>query len=194
MNLSRILGTAKYTAGKSFNDLLPKRKLRPGETIGTAKVISDTWVRNETRVEQAKASGLAWAKVVEAGQLEIVLHCSVPPRPLWPNGHSALSPIRKNELFQAHKMAVVAALNEVVPATPLVPWHKTLLTPTFFFGTRRKRDYDGAAASLKAYQDGLTAAGLIVDDDSEHLARREPAFGEDKANPRVELIITYCGS
>jgi hypothetical protein len=43
---------------------------------------------------------------------------------------------------------------------------------------------------MKAAYDGIVEAGLVVDDDSEHLTTRQTLFGIDKDHPRVEMVFT----
>ncbi len=69
------------------------------------------------------------------------------------------------------------------------PWGKVVLETAFFHVSKRRRDNANATASLKAAQDGIVDAGLISDDDSEHLKNGEPTFAIDKLHPRVELTV-----
>jgi crossover junction endodeoxyribonuclease RusA len=70
---------------------------------------------------------------------------------------------------------------------------KARVTATFHYPDRRRRDPDGAAASLKGVLDGLVAVGLLADDDFDHVElvvrRGEP----DKARPRVEVLVEEVG-
>ncbi len=70
------------------------------------------------------------------------------------------------------------------------PWSLASVAVVFFHKVKRRRDQDNAMGSLKAAYDGIVDAGLIVDDDWEHLQRELPTFEIDKKNPRVELIVT----
>ncbi len=49
------------------------------------------------------------------------------------------------------------------------PFDKTRLDLTFVFAARRRRDFDNLLARFKPGLDGIVQAGLIVDDDAEHL-------------------------
>jgi len=71
-----------------------------------------------------------------------------------------------------------------------MPWQKVLVKADFFYATNRRRDQDNAMGSLKAAYDGLRDAGLVVDDDYEHMKRESPTFSIDKQHPRVVLTIT----
>ena len=70
------------------------------------------------------------------------------------------------------------------------PWGRATVAATFYHRVKRRRDDVNALASLKAAYDGVVDAGLLVDDDAEHLTTTGAAFAIDKANPRVELTFT----
>ena len=70
------------------------------------------------------------------------------------------------------------------------PWSKVSVKVTFFHTAKRRRDEDNAIGSLKAVYDGIVDAGLVADDDWEHMSREAPRFRIDKKHPRVELTIT----
>lgn len=69
-------------------------------------------------------------------------------------------------------------------------WDKVSITAKFFHSYKRRRDPDNATGSLKAAYDGIVDAGLVVDDDYEHMEREKPILTVDPVNPRVELTIT----
>lgn len=56
---------------------------------------------------------------------------------------------------------------------------------TFYFPTRRRHDADNYCKFLL---DGLVSAGVIADDDFDHI-RLSIAAGYDKKNPRTEVFI-----
>lgn len=70
------------------------------------------------------------------------------------------------------------------------PWGKVLVEVAFFHGTKRRRDRDNAMGSLKAVYDGIVDAGLVEDDDQEHMERAEPRLLVDRSCPRIMLDIT----
>jgi hypothetical protein len=70
------------------------------------------------------------------------------------------------------------------------PWPLASVTASFFFACRRRRDQDNAMAMLKPAYDGLVDAGIVIDDDFDHLKREAPTFAVDADNPRVELVVT----
>ena len=66
------------------------------------------------------------------------------------------------------------------------PFEKARVTITYYFGDRRRHDADNYAG--KYLLDGLTKAGVIVDDDLKHITTT--IVGEyDKANPRTEILV-----
>lgn len=69
------------------------------------------------------------------------------------------------------------------------PWNAISVEPVFYFETKRKHDDDNAMGSLKSAYDGIVKAGLVIDDDSEHMHKLRPIFYMDRSCPRVELHI-----
>jgi len=69
------------------------------------------------------------------------------------------------------------------------PWPQVLVEAAFFHKTNRTRDQDNAMGALKAAYDGIVDAGLVVNDDYEHMKRGSPTFGIDRDFPRVVLTI-----
>jgi len=79
---------------------------------------------------------------------------------------------------------------EAVQDECLVGWERASVAATFYWPNQRRRDTDNAIASLKAAYDGLVDAGLLPDDDYEHMQRERPVFEIDRDHPRVELLVT----
>ena len=52
-----------------------------------------------------------------------------------------------------------------------------------------RRDGENLWYLLKAHCDGLRDAGLLFDDDTEHLSRTDPTVAVDRADPRVVLTL-----
>lgn len=69
-------------------------------------------------------------------------------------------------------------------------WERASVRAVFYHKTKRRRDDVNALASLKSAYDGVVLAGLIPDDDREHLRTEGAEFAIDKEWPRVELIFT----
>ena len=70
------------------------------------------------------------------------------------------------------------------------PWRRATVAVSFFHRDKRRRDDVNHLASLKPAYDGLVDAGLLEDDDSEHLTTAGCTFAIDKLAPRVELLVT----
>jgi len=70
-----------------------------------------------------------------------------------------------------------------------LPWNKVMVSAVFSHKTKRRRDQDNAMASLKAAYDGIVDAGVVPDDDYEHMNRGTPTFNYDTEFPRVTLTI-----
>lgn len=61
---------------------------------------------------------------------------------------------------------------------------------TYKFYMPSKRRYDCDNLTPKFSNDGLTEAGVIVDDDYKHMNPLEVWIGCDKDDPRMEIILT----
>lgn len=64
---------------------------------------------------------------------------------------------------------------------------KAKVTVTYYFPDKRRRDPDNFAP--KMILDGLTAAGVIADDDFDHIQLTIKKGGIDKGNPRTEIDV-----
>ena len=69
------------------------------------------------------------------------------------------------------------------------PWERATVTASFWHSQNRRRDDVNHLAMLKNAYDGIVEAGLLVDDDHEHLTTLPPWVGIDRDFPRVELTI-----
>jgi len=106
----------------------------------------------------------------------------IPSRSLWPNTcchwhHKAK--VTKKHRWRAHMLARVA-LNAK-------PRKFSGYTLAFHYPDKRRRDDDNAAASCKAYRDGIADA-LGVDDNTLRLIAI-PTFHLDRTNPRLEITL-----
>jgi crossover junction endodeoxyribonuclease RusA len=86
-------------------------------------------------------------------------------------------------------LAAIDAINRQKPRG--LPWTSATVKAVFYHRVKRRRDLDGAGASLKAAMDGLQDAGLIANDSG--LVPLPPELLIDKSSPRVELIIETLG-
>ena len=53
---------------------------------------------------------------------------------------------------------------------PAVPYQRAHITITWVAKDRRRRDPDNLFASMKAYIDGIVHAGVLEDDDADHVS------------------------
>jgi len=96
----------------------------------------------------------------------MIIHLGhLPDRDLSPNKR-----LHHMALYQAKLLAKEEAYLRVLevgrPRTILPRAHITI---TWVAKDRRRRDIDNLFASMKAYIDGLVAAGLIADDSADHV-------------------------
>ncbi len=123
--------------------------------------------------------------------LTIVLR--LPPKNLSPNRPPASKRGRMAKAKAAEKYKKEAKEAVLAEGIETGPWQHATVSALFYHKTNRRRDPDNAMASLKPAYDGLTEAGLLVDDDSEHLSRCEPQFFIDQETPRVEIKVSRDG-
>lgn len=112
-----------------------------------------------------------------------------------PLPHSCLSPNRPPGSIGGRMKKAAAAkryrclAKEAAEAEGAGPWERATISAAFFHRQKRRRDDVNALASLKSAYDGLVDAGLLVDDDAEHLTTLPATFAIDRDHPRVELRI-----
>jgi Holliday junction resolvase RusA-like endonuclease len=64
---------------------------------------------------------------------------------------------------------------------------KVIMTYFFHFADNRKRDADNYATSCKFIQDGLVKAGILPDDDFEHVLELSIGRGWNAKKPYIEI-------
>lgn len=119
----------------------------------------------------------------------VLIVLPLPPRELSPNKPpgSRGGRMRKARLVASYRRkAREAAEAEGVESGP---WARATVAAAFFHAQRRRRDDVNHLAMLKPAYDGLVDAGLLEDDDAEHLTTLPARFEVDKHHPRVELRI-----
>jgi hypothetical protein len=117
-------------------------------------------------------------------QITIVL--DLPPRMLSPNARCHWAVKAKHvKKYRMHAWAasLCALRNEQQPK-----WKKAKLNAKAFFKTKAFPDPSNFMASLKAAEDGIADAGIIVNDRA--LWPERPVFAKDSRNPRIEITIT----
>ena len=116
----------------------------------------------------------------------ITIILPIPKAILSPNARGSWQ-AKAGATKRARKLACDAVTALELDSTP---WPALEASEAFFFSTNRRRDERNAVAKLKAYYDGFTDAGLMLDDDFETLSHGKPTFDLDKINPRVEITLT----
>lgn len=66
---------------------------------------------------------------------------------------------------------------------------KCTITYKFYYGTKHRQDNDNRTP--KFVNDGFVEAGLLIDDDYDHLNPIILWGGYDKLNSRMEVVIDY---
>jgi len=115
-------------------------------------------------------------------QVQITL--DIPPKELWANRNChwrAKAPVAKN----ARLVACQAMTDEMERMGTSTKWKKASLSMQFLFKDMRRRDVYNAAQAMKASIDGCVDAGLVPDDDWQHLEGGGLMAGLDRENPRV---------
>ena len=115
------------------------------------------------------------------GELTICL--PLPARALSPNAR--VHPISLHRHKKAAKQRAYIEIRHAAGMFRLPPFSRYTLT--FHHATNRSRDDDNAAASCKAYRDGI-AEGLGVDDNTLRLTG-ETRLLIDRENPRLEITL-----
>lgn len=107
----------------------------------------------------------------------------VPPSCNQFNGRGNVWAYRKAKEEWTRK---VYALSRNCPERPKMPLKKALVRIDYFFPDKRRRDEDNYSGKL--FMDGLTQAGVIVDDNFWVISKSIHAH-LDKANPRTEITV-----
>jgi len=109
--------------------------------------------------------------------------------PLDPTG---LSMNRWNNLHWAKKAKIKKEWTDYVfwkAKEKRTTLEKPTVKITCYFRTKHKRDKDNFAVVAKCCLDGLTKAGVIVDDNSTEIDLQPLEFDYSKDKPRVEIEI-----
>ena len=119
-------------------------------------------------------------------KLTIVL--PLPPRILSPN--CPIGSLRGRFMRAAASRKYRTQARDAVLAQQVSGWTSADVCATFFHKIKRRRDDVNHLSMLKAAYDGCVEAGLLPDDDRDHLRTTGCQFEIDKKNPRVELTFT----
>lgn len=121
---------------------------------------------------------------------EIVVTLPPPPRILSPNCPigSFRGRMMRAAAAKRQKRLAKASAEDAMRDAP--GWARASYRAVFYCKTARRRDDVNHLAMLKAAVDGVVEAGLVPDDDREHLRVTGAEFAIDKDWPRVEMIFT----
>ncbi|MGC4014680.1 MAG: hypothetical protein QM755_09225 [Luteolibacter sp.] len=109
----------------------------------------------------------------------------IPHKRLSPNANAPGAWRAKSEQTKIHRERAKLRTLEALGGKKAKKYTRYSLA--FYFKTNRRRDDDNAAASCKAYRDGI-ADGLKMDD--HHLSMcAAPIMSVDASNPRVEITL-----
>lgn len=120
----------------------------------------------------------------------IIIALPLPPKVLSPNCMIASVGGRMMKAAATAKYRRLAKEAVEAECVDSAPWAVVSVKPSFFFKDARRRDQRNSDASLKAAFDGIVDAGLVSDDDYDHMKGELPDFSVDKQNPRVMIEIT----
>lgn len=113
----------------------------------------------------------------------LVLPFTAPP--LRPNQRPHWS-VRSREMRRVRQTSQLLAKAEKIAPRGSQP---VAITVVWFARDRIRRDSNALALFAKAAIDGLVDAGVLDDDDSEHLVEERYRIRHDPTNPRIELWI-----
>ena len=121
---------------------------------------------------------------------EIVVVIPLPPRILSPNCPigSFRGRMMRAAASKKQKRLAKASAEDAMRGCP--GWTRASYRAVFYHPTNRRRDDVNHLAMLKSAVDGVIEAGLLPDDDREHLRVTGAEFAVDRDWPRVEMTFT----
>ena len=119
----------------------------------------------------------------------VVIVLPLPARILSPNCPAGTRGGRFARAAAAKRYKRLALLATEEAANGMT-WERATILARFYHKTKRRRDDVNHLAMLKSAYDGVVMAGLLPDDDREHLRTIGAEFYIDKKNQRVELVFT----
>ena len=119
----------------------------------------------------------------------VVIVLPLPARILSPNCPAGTRGGRFARAAAAKRYKRLALLATEEAANGMT-WERATILARFYHKTKRRRDDVNHLAMLKSAYDGVVMAGLLPDDDREHLRTIGAEVYIDKKNPRVELVFT----
>ncbi len=112
----------------------------------------------------------------------------LPPKELSPNGGKKWNVHKINRITHEAQEEAIAAVREQIPRGK--PLEHATVTFTFVKPTRGRRDLDNLITAAKPYQDGLVLAGVIVDDDTDHIKLVYPGVVYIKGVRKTIIEVT----
>ena len=119
----------------------------------------------------------------------IVISMDLPNKILSPNYHPFSGGGRFGVMAATKKQRKQAKERVEEQQLESIPREEVTIKATFYHTTNRKRDGVNFNQRYKAAQDGITDAGVVNDDTSDHVKNLPPDFKKDKDWPRMELEI-----
>ena len=120
---------------------------------------------------------------------KVTIILPLPPACLSPNWPQASRGGRMKRMREAKRYRLRARDAISAAQVESAPWQLASIRAAFYHKTTRRRDDVNHLAMLKSAYDGIVEAGLLVDDDSQHLKTQTPTFAVDRECPRVELTL-----
>lgn len=122
-----------------------------------------------------------------SGTLHVVL--PLPPKELSPNARVHWS--LRSRLVKAARARATEGARTALHFAGMAPpmWERAYVKMIFYWPDKRRRDASNAAASTKAYEDGIEDAGVIANDEGFSFLPVEMQV--DRENPRVEITVTH---
>lgn len=114
----------------------------------------------------------------------MTINLPLPDNSLSPNSRGHWS--KKSRSTKLHRNRAKVATMNIINTMPSVPAFRSY-TLAFYWPNAIRRDDDNAAASCKAYRDGIADA-LQMDDHGLTMAAT-PAMHIDRTNPRLEITL-----
>ncbi len=109
----------------------------------------------------------------------------LPDHDLSPNARVHFSGLAAAKSI-ALEEAFALVREQLVPARPLA---RAKVTYTFYIKGHRRHDQDNLVASMKAYLDGLVRAGLLADDDDQHVTLSESQIIRDARAEQTVITV-----
>ena len=122
---------------------------------------------------------------------QIKIELPLPHARLWSNRNTHWRV--KAPLIKKYRYLAYRAMNFEMARLNETGWQRGKLSMNFFFKDRRRRDVYNAAQAMKAGIDGCIDAGILPDDDWQHLEGGGLTGSVDKENPGVIMIFDRLG-